>query len=570
MTAGVLTEVSGEVAVGAPGGFALVGAVVAGFVLGLVWMGLALGAVYRKVGARPVLGWIPVVRYAVLAHLTQSTVAGTVIARVLAFLGLATWAFGALLASSSAIALAGLGVAAVAGLAAWIMWIVQTHRFGLDHSLPAGLPVLAAVAPGIWAAVVGWGGMVRPVSGTVPVRAPAQGDDAPVAEPPAPASPVVASADGPAEEAPVPTPAWGFAAPAVEDMYPVEPFTGSDGYPEPAPPVEPEPEPVPTTERIAVRESPYAGLARVDADDDPRAERRSPYAELAPRDLPAAEAIEPEPVAPAASASAAPSAPSAPSEEAAWEAAVEAVPPALPEAEAAAPELESTPEPEPEPAPVAAPVYVEPTPTLPISPYMRGGAAAPPQAPTTVPTFEMPQAPAPAPEPAPDVAEDTVDEERAVPPGYHAAVIPPPPPPAPPVPAEAPAASSPAPDVDHDDRTQVSTRQREAWELLTSEGGVHRFDASAVLLGRQGGLPPVDGTRRLDLADSTRTVSKAHARLVLQAGTWWVEDLGSTNGTYLVDGDGREAQVPEGVPTPVAGRLILGDIEVEIRRRSMA
>ncbi|WP_062290575.1 FHA domain-containing protein [Demequina phytophila] len=542
MTAGVLTEVADELALGAPGGFALAGAVVGGFVVGLVWMGLALGAVYRKVGARAALAWIPVVRYAVLAHLTQSTVAGTVIARAVAGLGLATWAFGALLASSSTIALAGLGLAAVAGTAAWVMWIVQTHRFGLDHSLPAGLPVLAAVAPGLWAAVVGWSGLVRPVSGTVPVSAVAPGDDAPVAEPSsltAPAAPAVAPETA-VDEEPAPTPSWGFTAPAAEEMHPIEPFTGDDEV------VEPVAEPAPTTERIVTRESPYASLARHGIEDSLRTERRSPYAELAPRDLPDAD-------------------PGIPSEESAWEAAVEAVPAATPEA-APEPERDQAPEPADEPATpvVAAPVYVEPTPTVPISPYMRGGAAAPPQAPAAVPTFEMPQAPAPAPAVEPAAEPDTV------PPGYHAAIIPPPPPPAPTAQEEVPAASSPDVDHDHDDRTQVSTRQREAWELLTSEGGLHRFDASAVLLGRQGGLPPVDGTRRLDLADSTRTVSKAHARLVLQSGTWWVEDLGSTNGTYLVDPDGREAQVPEGVPTPVAGRLILGDIEVEIRRRSLA
>ncbi|BDZ62306.1 hypothetical protein GCM10025873_20970 [Demequina sediminis] len=116
----------------------------------------------------------------------------------------------------------------------------------------------------------------------------------------------------------------------------------------------------------------------------------------------------------------------------------------------------------------------------------------------------------------------------------------------------------------------MSARQREAWELVTSDGAAYGFDSDRVLVGRAGGMPPIDGTPRLDIADPTRTVSKSHARLTLARGEWTVEDLGSTNGTFLVDRDGCEVQVPEGVPTPVLGRLLLGDVEIDIRRRGDA
>ncbi|WP_062465360.1 FHA domain-containing protein [Demequina soli] len=655
MTAGVLAETMSEAAPAGTAALGLTAALVGAFLVSVVWMGLALGALYRRVGARGALAWIPVVRYAVMAHLTQSSVAGTVVARVVTAAGLVTWGCGVYLASSSTIALAGLGVAIVAGATAWMMWIVQTRRFGLDHSLPTGLTVVAAVAPGLWAAIVGWGSLVRPVSGTLPVRAPAV-DDAPVAEvaevepvavavAAAPFAPVAAPAVEPVEafaepaaEAvaepvtqPVTPPVtppevsvWGIAPaaglwsnpepvePPVDQMYPVEPFTGSDGYPEdetlvparPAPPepdatapVEPEPAPEPEADASApvdepaLRTSPYATLAPRDLDDEPDGSARlSPYAELAPRE------------------------PARLAEDAAWEAAMATpapgteVPAVDPEPapevapaflDIAAVEVEPEPEPldeapEPEPEPTLPPVHVEPTPTAPLSPYLRGGAAAPPAAPAGVPTFAMPAAfaavpelepepvpeasvvaPAPAPVPAP--AATTAPPVDPAPPTIEHHIVAPPPRtlPAPetgpdgaaePTTVPIPAVAAPA----EDDRTQVSARVREAWELVTSEGGTYRFDSTTVLLGRLGGLPPIDGTRRLDLADSTRTVSKSHARLRLERGGWWVEDLGSTNGTYLVDPEGREAQVPEGVPTPVAGRLILGDVEVQIRRRGGA
>ncbi|MFP5358912.1 MAG: hypothetical protein ACLGHM_00190, partial [Actinomycetes bacterium] len=143
MSAEVVTAVAGEPVSGVPW---MVVAVLASLALSVVWMGVALGAVYRKAGGRAGLAWVPVARYVEMARLTQSSVVGTAVARATAAMGLTLWFVGASIDGLADAALVGLSVAGVAGITAWVMWILHVRRFGLDHGLPAGLPVLAAVS----------------------------------------------------------------------------------------------------------------------------------------------------------------------------------------------------------------------------------------------------------------------------------------------------------------------------------------------------------------------------------------------------------------------------------------
>src|SRR6266545_8046950 len=64
-----------------------------------------------------------------------------------------------------------------------------------------------------------------------------------------------------------------------------------------------------------------------------------------------------------------------------------------------------------------------------------------------------------------------------------------------------------------------------------------------------------------DLALSDTYVSNVHARIFMKDGAWWVEDLGSTNGTYM-----NRAKVA--VPTPVGpgDQIRLGKATLELRR----
>ncbi len=55
--------------------------------------------------------------------------------------------------------------------------------------------------------------------------------------------------------------------------------------------------------------------------------------------------------------------------------------------------------------------------------------------------------------------------------------------------------------------------------------------------------------------------SGRHARLSLQHGTWMVEDLGSTNGTFL----GRN-RVQDPVPIPPGEQIRIGRTVIELRR----
>jgi pSer/pThr/pTyr-binding forkhead associated (FHA) protein len=56
-------------------------------------------------------------------------------------------------------------------------------------------------------------------------------------------------------------------------------------------------------------------------------------------------------------------------------------------------------------------------------------------------------------------------------------------------------------------------------------------------------------------------VSTRHARLLLRDSQWWVEDLGSTNGTYI----GNE-RITRAVPVGTKSRVRLGKTVLELRK----
>ena len=70
------------------------------------------------------------------------------------------------------------------------------------------------------------------------------------------------------------------------------------------------------------------------------------------------------------------------------------------------------------------------------------------------------------------------------------------------------------------------------------------------------------------VADARSSVSKTHALLLVRGGRLLVQDLGSTNGTWLVRADGRVAEAPSGQPTevPADARIELGECPLRLER----
>ena len=92
--------------------------------------------------------------------------------------------------------------------------------------------------------------------------------------------------------------------------------------------------------------------------------------------------------------------------------------------------------------------------------------------------------------------------------------------------------------------------------------------ALVVLEGSQAGRSVALGSQPITIGRSQdctlplqdQYASTQHARLVPRDGQWFVEDLGSTNGTYL-----DRAKVSGALPVPVGAPLRIGKTVMELR-----
>ena len=78
----------------------------------------------------------------------------------------------------------------------------------------------------------------------------------------------------------------------------------------------------------------------------------------------------------------------------------------------------------------------------------------------------------------------------------------------------------------------------------------HSFVESPVIIGRD----PIS-----DLHIDDKTISARHARLSYQLGQWWINDLNSTNGTFLND-----MSVHDAVVLTTNDELRCGRIEIDV------
>ena len=190
------------------------------------------------------------------------------------------------------------------------------------------------------------------------------------------------------------------------------------------------------------------------------------------------------------------------------------------------------------------------------------------------PRSDAPVTPPPAP-----VIEITAPPVVAAPP----VVVPPPLAAAPAAPAPVPApAPSPHPveaappatpfvsDDEEDFETVVVDRTPKIhWKLAVDGGFELALTEAQVLLGRAP-TSSAPGIQALAVPDSTRTLSKVHARLDLRDSAWTITDLNATNGVLIVEADGTERLIEPGVPTAASGRFILGQVGMTIRFESPA
>ena len=89
--------------------------------------------------------------------------------------------------------------------------------------------------------------------------------------------------------------------------------------------------------------------------------------------------------------------------------------------------------------------------------------------------------------------------------------------------------------------------------IISNEDGsvAHRFTKPEVSIGR-------DPASDCPLED--KTVSTQHARLVYRQNQWWVEDLKSTNGTFL-----NQETVDEPLVVTSGDKLRCGQVELNIK-----
>ncbi|MBW8762804.1 MAG: FHA domain-containing protein [Microbacterium sp.] len=127
------------------------------------------------------------------------------------------------------------------------------------------------------------------------------------------------------------------------------------------------------------------------------------------------------------------------------------------------------------------------------------------------------------------------------------------------------AAAAPDPATADDDieATVVVHRSRGPRRVLVlDDGRTFALSATSIVIGRNPEGEP--GEQRLSIPDKTRTLSKTHARLVVQGEEWRLTDLHSTNGVVVVADDGAETLLDAGESVTGAGRFVLGEVGMHV------
>lgn len=532
-----------------------------GMVVGIgvyVWYALALSRLFPRIDGEGWKGWVPILNEA----------------EILARGGVPAWS----------VVFYFIPIVQLYGL---YLKVVATHRINKRFGRGAGLTVLAVLLPPVWATVLAWGAPPYP-----------EGERLEALQPGPRRTPPPAAA--PARDA------SGYTIPSLAPHTPSTPEAPALIFPDYAPPAAaPAPSApaasAPAASAPAAPSSWGAPAAQADAANAkfappapptsaPRPPQPPVHAPAPPQPTVAPFASAPAPHPPAAPAAAAPPAPPAPPS-------ARPAPPAPPAPPAAQPPTPTSP-----PAPPQPPVPSPSTPaSAPPAAYPQTGIMATmggdstPSAPDVVPG---PPTPTPfdegpafladpdpavvvAPVRAPDAPAEQSRVVRPAPPSFReagaehpsdaAAAIRPAPSPLFDVPAPAGGLApdvdktvvSPRPTDDDLDATVVVARKRGVRRaLVLDDGRKFALSGASVVIGRN---PTGEaGEQRLAISDTTRTLSKTHARLVVHDDEWRLTDLHATNGVVVVGDDGSETLLDPGESVIGNGRFILGEVGMHV------
>lgn len=478
-------------------------------VFSIAWVGLALGAVLRKMGMRSSGVWIPVLRWVAAAEAGRVSTVAVMTARSVSTLGVAVMLVAFFLRGiqgqdvTNPVAWATLGGIAlyfVGAVAGWIMWIIGAGTIALRLNIASGFTVLAALSPALWSAIVGWSKIGTPIPADTIGRAASAG----------------ASRSATVVVDPIAFTDSGF--PASRD-WPA-PFPAAPSRETQAPPA---PTPLPAS---------IAAVA-VTGVTPATASRLSPSPDVDPPALAGDASEVAERAALGAPLPVPPNHPVSPY--------ITALIPPVPHGVAYGIATEASDE----------ETLVE----------QSGGEDADAQDPPkpaeqverdTPPVTEVPAPPTPealdpaAPAPA------SATNLSLLPPGWIGSQRAP----------QKLAESAPEPSEEREDHTVIARRRRDVWMLEVVGGDNYPLLDNEVTIGRA--AAQALGGSHVGVVDATRTMSKRHAQLRLADGQWKVSDLGSTNGTFVRSDDGREAEVEPGTQVAVQGVLLLGDLEARI------
>lgn len=539
-----------------------------------VWTALALAGLFRKTDEEPWQGWVPVLNIAV----------------VLRIAGFSPW-------------LVLIGLFPVAGpLVVYALLVISAHRIGRGFGVGPGMTVLAALLFVVWASILGLGParwrqertaeVTPPPWAFTPPLSESEQDDPQMRSPRAPEpaapptlatptlsarhfspEPLAASGEAVAEREETPTglqpspwaPPSPFAPAAVAEPVTTDPSAPAtapaDAVVPPAayaPAVEPEPELAPRPEPAPAVEPRAAASASAELDspvastegapvDEPQPDSRPAFSEPAPREAREPILREPAPAAetrpePADVASESSDADDDGSDDARWPSEIDDV-------------SAISPSPFPSRAasdrPGVVPSFADPDAASGLGAGRRTWDAVP-ATPIARRAFAR----------TPDEFPELSDEVSAV--------------------ASAPAAGAPrtaegavpaqlrraeGPDDGDIDHTVVVARRRVYWQLVLPDGEIAPLTGDVAIVGRQPAPDPEYPRAQLvAIEDSTRTVSKTHARLELRSGLWHITDLHSTNGVVLTNFLGTEIELEPGSDAPAGERFLLGDAELRIER----